>query len=214
MTIFICGDSTAATYAPAHAPLTGWGQLLPEELPGVRVVNRAIAGRSTRTFLAEGRLAEVEEMLQPGDLLLIQFGHNDAGDKPERHTEPHTTFADNLSVFVETARARGAVPVLMTPIPINQWAEGRPAGDHGEYAVAIRQVAARKQAALLDITQAGMAALQEMGQSAASNLYMNLRPGLYPAYSDGRQDNVHTQHAGAALYARLTVEALRAQRLV
>ena len=73
MTIYICGDSTAATYPPENAPITGWGQLLGDYLPNVNVVNKAVGGRSTKSFLAEGRLTDIERTIQPGDLLLIQF---------------------------------------------------------------------------------------------------------------------------------------------
>ncbi len=72
MTIFICGDSTAASYTEDKAPITGWGQVLGELLPGVNIANHAMAGRSSKSFLAEGRLIPIEKALQPGDLLLIQ----------------------------------------------------------------------------------------------------------------------------------------------
>ena len=71
MTIYICGDSTAASYTPEKAPITGWGQVLGEFLPGVEIINHAFAGRSSKSFLAEGRLQPVEEHIRPGDLLLI-----------------------------------------------------------------------------------------------------------------------------------------------
>ncbi len=96
MTIFICGDSTAASYKPEQAPQTGWGQALPEILPGVRVENRAAAGRSSKSFLAEGRLQKIETELRPGDLLLIQFTHNDCSDLVWRHTDPWTSFYHTL----------------------------------------------------------------------------------------------------------------------
>ena len=84
--VFICGDSTAATYDPEKTPMVGWGSLLGDCLPGVRVVNLAMAGRSTRTFLEEGRLDPVGAQARPGDLVLIQFVHNDENEKkPERY---------------------------------------------------------------------------------------------------------------------------------
>ena len=110
MKIYICGDSTAAGYTPELSPLTGWGQVLPELLPGAAIENRAIAGRSTRTFLAEGRLRAIEAALEPDDLVLIQFAHNDEGDKPERHTEPWQDFRANLNTFIDAALEKGARP--------------------------------------------------------------------------------------------------------
>ncbi len=214
MTIFICGDSTATTYAPERAPITGWGQVLGELIPGVNIVNKSMGGRSTKSFLADGRLVAIEKDIQPGDLLLIQFTHNDGSDLVWRHTDPHTSFAANLAIFVDTARIHGAVPVLMTPIPRRCWREGELIDLHGEYPEVIRRVAMQKGAALLEITLEGMKALREMGEEATRSLYMNVEPGLYPAYPDGSRDDTHTQRAGAELYARITAELLKKQGLI
>ena len=80
MRIFVCGDSTAASYNPEETRMVGWGQLLGDFLPGTTVVNLSMAGRSTKTFLAEGRL-EPAGQADPGDLVLIQFAHNDENEK-------------------------------------------------------------------------------------------------------------------------------------
>ena len=214
MTIFICGDSTAASYTPDKAPIVGWGQVLGDLLPGTEIVNHAMAGRSSKSFLTEGRLQPVEAALQPGDLLLIQFTHNDRNPKPERFTDPETTFPAYLNVYIQTARAHGATPVLMTPIPLRQWEDGELVDTHGVYPEVIRRVAQEQHIPLLEITIPGMQALRDMGPEAAKPLYMHFPAGIYAAYPDGEQDDVHTQRAGALLYARLTAEALKAQGLV
>ncbi|MBQ7850180.1 MAG: rhamnogalacturonan acetylesterase [Clostridia bacterium] len=214
MTIYICGDSTAATYGPQRAPMTGWGQVLQELLPGVRVVNRAMGGRSTKSFLSEGRLVEIEKEIQAGDLLLIQFTHNDASDLVWRHTDPHTSFVSNLSIFVDTARIHGAIPVLMTPIPRRDWQGGELLDSHGEYPDAIRRLAMMKNAALIEVYDRAMAQLRAMGEEESRRLYMHVEPGVYPDYPNGQQDNTHTRRAGAELYARITADALREWKLV
>lgn len=214
MTIYICGDSTAATYAPERAPITGWGQVLGEFIPGANIVNKAMGGRSTKSFLSEGRLVDIEKGIQPGDLLLIQFTHNDTSDLVWRHTDPHTSFAANLEIFVDTARLHGAIPVLMTPIPRRYWRNGQLIDAHGEYPDAIRRVALKRGVPLLEITGESMKALREMGDEASYPLYMNVEPGLYPAYPDGSKDDTHTQPAGARFYARITAELLKAQGLI
>lgn len=214
MTIFICGDSTAATYAPERAPITGWGQVLGEFIPGVSIVNKAMGGRSTKSFLADGRLVDIEKAIQPGDLLLIQFTHNDTSDLVWRHTDANTSFAANLEIFVDTARIHGATPVLMTPIPRRYWRNGELVDAHGEYPDAIRRVAMKRGVPLLEVTLEGMKELRGMGEEATRPLYMNVEPGLYPAYPDGSKDDTHTQPAGARFYARITAELLRAQKLI
>lgn len=214
MNIFICGDSTAASYKPENAPMTGWGQVLGEMLENVTIVNRAMAGRSTKSYLADGRLTAIEKELQPGDLLLIQFAHNDGSDLVWRHTDANTSFVANLAIFVDTARLRGAIPVLLTPIPRREWREGVLVDLHGEYAPAIRRLALMRGVPLADVTALGMQALQEMGEEATQGLFMNVPPEVYPAYPRGAKDNTHTQREGALLFARIVAGELRRLGLV
>lgn len=152
MTIYICGDSTAASYAPERAPITGWGQVLGEFLPGTEIINHAMAGRSSKSFLAEGRLIPVEMAIRLGDLLLIQFTHNDRNDLTWRHTDARGSFMNTLSIYVDTALIHGATPVLMTPIPLRQWENGELVDTHGAYPDAIRELARRRGIPLLEIT--------------------------------------------------------------
>ena len=214
MTIHICGDSTAQSYTEDKAPITGWGQVIGEYLPGVEINNRAMAGRSTKSFLAEERLEAIKPLLQKGDLLLIQFAHNDWNEKPERHTEPYTTYTENLNVFIDAALERSAVPVLLTPIPMRCWEDGQLKDMHGEYPVAMRQLALQRGVALLDVYEHGLRALTDMGEAATEPLYMNFAAGLYPAYPDGSKDNAHTQRAGAELYASIVADLLKKNSLV
>jgi lysophospholipase L1-like esterase len=86
----VAGDSTVQTYDVVHYPQAGWGQFLACGLkPGAVVINRAIGGRSTKSFIAEGRWDRLMAEIKPGDTVLIQFGHNDATKaKPERYADP------------------------------------------------------------------------------------------------------------------------------
>ena len=111
--IYIIGDSTVEDNKP---PFRGWGWALPKYVKeGVEVRNHALSGCSTRSFRAEGLWDPVEKGLSAGDLLLIQFGHNDEKDD-ERHTDPDTTYPENLWRYCEAALERGAYPVLLTPV--------------------------------------------------------------------------------------------------
>ena len=111
--IYIIGDSTVEDNKP---PFRGWGWALPKFVKeGVEVQNHALSGCSTRSFRAEGLWDPVEKGLSAGDLLLIQFGHNDEKDD-ERHTDPDTTYPENLWRYCEAALERGAYPVLLTPV--------------------------------------------------------------------------------------------------
>ncbi len=214
MTIFICGDSTAATYAPERAPITGWGQVIGEFLPEVTVANYAIGGRSTKSFLAEGRLVRVEQAIRPGDVMLIQFTHNDTSDLVWRHTEPYTSFAANLSIFIDTARIHGATPVLLTPIPIRCWRNGELLDAHGVYAEAIRHLAMTRNVPLIDVCDMGMTFIRQVGEEESARMYMHVEPGVYPDYPNGQTDDTHTRRYGAEVYARMAAESLRSLGLI
>ena len=214
MRIYLCGDSTAASFPERQAPFTGWGQMLPAHLPGCQVINRAMAGRSTKSFLADGRLQAIERELQPGDLLLIQFTHNDTSDLVWRHTDAWSSFRNNLSIFVDTARTHGAIPVLLTPICRRYWSDGRLQQTHGDYPQAIRTLAQQKGVALIDLYALSFAAVSEMGEEASSELYLRAEPGQYPAYPDGYRDDTHTMRAGADLFAGLAAGELKRLGLV
>ncbi len=214
MKIFIAGDSTAASYSQAQAPITGWGQVLGEFIPDAEIVNHAFAGRSSKSFLHEGRLIPIEKALEKGDLLLIQFTHNDRSDLVWRHTDADTSFLNTLSIYADTARLHGAIPVLMTPIPVREWVNGQLIPTHGAYPEAIRRLAMQKGVPLLEIEQLGMEALRTLGEDATLPLYMHFDAGLYAAYPNGSKDNVHTRRPGAELYARLAAQELRRHQLV
>ncbi|MBQ2952939.1 MAG: rhamnogalacturonan acetylesterase [Clostridia bacterium] len=214
MTIHICGDSTAATYAPEKAPITGWGQVIGEILPDVCFANHSIGGRSSKSFLSEGRLVNVEKELQPGDIVLIQFAHNDGSDLVWRHTDANTSFVNNLSIFVDTARLHGAIPVLLTHTPRRWWRDGELMVTSGDYAPAIRRLAMQRNVPLIDVLEEGEKAIRAMGEATSEGLFMNVAPGLYPAYPDGSKDNTHTQRAGAELFARIVADGLQKLGLI
>ena len=118
-TIYMIGDSTMANKVlDGGNPERGWGQVLPGFLSeAIRVDNHAVNGRSSKSFIDEGRWEKVLSLLKPGDYLFIQFGHNDEKADPKRHTDANGgSFDENLRRFVTEARAKGAIPVLFNSI--------------------------------------------------------------------------------------------------
>ena len=214
MRIYVCGDSTAASYNPEETRMVGWGQLLGDFLPGATVVNLSMAGRSTKTFLAEGRL-EPAGQADPGDLVLIQFAHNDENEKkPERYTAPWTEFTDNLKYFIRFAREHGAVPVLLTPICMRIWQDGKLQPTHGEYPAAMRAVAEETDVPLIDLYTESFRIVEAMGEEGSKALFMHFAPGEDPAYPDGSEDNAHTKRAGAERFAEAAARGLKELGLV
>ena len=119
--IYLIGDSTVDDNKP---PFRGWGWALPRYVKeGVEVRNYALSGTSTRSFRELGLWEPVERGLSRGDLLLIQFGHNDEKDD-DRHTDPETTYPQNLWRYCEAALVKGARPVLLTPVSRRFFAGG------------------------------------------------------------------------------------------
>ena len=215
MQIFICGDSTAASYRPEETLMVGWGQLLGDRLPGPDIINLAMAGRSTRTFLAENRLQPAAEQARPGDLMLVQFAHNDENEKkPERYAAPWTEFSDNLRFFVRFAREREMVPVFLTPICMRIWENGKLQPTHGEYPAAMRAVAEEMKVPLIDLYTESFRIVEALGEEGSKALFMHLSPGEDPAVPEGMQDNAHTRRAGAERFADFAAKELKAMGYV
>ena len=118
ITVFMIGDSTMADKnLTGGNPERGWGQMLPGFFTeDIRVDNHAVNGRSSKSFIDEGRWDKVLSLIKKGDYVFIQFGHNDEKPDPKRHTDPGTTFDANLRRFVNETRAKGGIPVLFNSI--------------------------------------------------------------------------------------------------
>ena len=201
ITIHYIGDSTVARNNIHSYPQTGMSQGLQLYLKeSVRLVSYAKNGRSTKSFLDEGRFEAVEAAMAPGDFLLIQFGHNDEKDDPARHTDPEGSFQDNLRLFLRAAREKGAHPVLLTPIARRLFDEAGNfcPGSHGAYPDAVRAVAAAEGVALIDLTAATESYLADLGDEPSKPLFM------WP------KDNTHLKPEGAVKMADLLADGLRA----
>lgn len=215
--LHIAGDSTAAQKYADAAPETGWGMALPFFLGrSLRVANYAMNGRSSKSFIDEGRLAALLEEVREGDLLLIQFGHNDEKtEDPARGTDPYTTYQDCLRQYVRGARVRGARPVLLTPVERRRFADdGTAKPSHGAYPAAMRALAAEERVPLLDLQALTLARWQELGPDGTLAYFNWLEPGESPNYPDGRQDNTHFRPRGAIEAARLVARALVARKVL
>jgi lysophospholipase L1-like esterase len=213
--ILIASDSTAAEYGPDKMPQMGWGMVLKCSLdPGVAVVNLARGGRSTKTYIEEGLWSALLAQLQPGDTVLIQFGHNDADRvKIVRFTEPDGAYADNLRRFVADVRAAGGQPVLVTPIARHMFEAGKVVDAHTAYAAAIRRVAAQTKTPLVDLDADSMAQLQKRGEAESIKLYLVYAPGAVPRFPEGAHDTTHLNEQGARLAAALVAKRLQGLHL-
>ena len=216
VTLFMIGDSTMADKPnPESNPERGWGQVLPEFFNApVAVKNFAVNGRSTKSFIDEGRWEEVRKQLAPGDYLFIQFGHNDAkASDPKRYTNPFTGYRRNLLKFVREARAKGATPMLFSPIVRRNFNEAGTLEDtHGAYPFVMRAVAEELCVTFIDLQLKSEELVLALGPEESKKLYLWIAPGQYEMYPAGKQDNTHFTLTGARAMATLATTGLREQQ--
>ena len=234
-TIFIIGDSTAANKDLSKGKLErGWGMALQCYFDdNIRVDNHAVNGRSSLSFINEGRWDRVLEKMKPGDYVIIQFGHNDEKPQADRHTDPGSTFDYNLAKFVRETREHGGIPVLMNSVVRRNFFVSAPENDddeklrtqtfkdgvkmvegdslidtHGLYRVAPRDVAARMNVHFVDANRITHDLEQGLGTEGSKRLHMWFLPGTEPTEPKGKQDNTHYNVYGAHQVARLLADAL------
>lgn len=215
ITVFLAGDSTVASYPANRAPLAGWGQMMGAAFTDrVTVRNVAVSGRSSKSFIDEGHMQPVWEEMRKGDYLFIQFGHNDAKNDPDRHTDPYTTYKSHLKQYIEGARARGATPVLVTPTVRRSFrTDGSLAMTHGAYPAAMMQLGQEMNVPVIDLEQSSRKLLEQLGVESSKRLFLWLAPGEHANYPDGSKDDTHFHERGAAEMAGLVVQGIREKKL-
>ena len=207
------GDSTLSDkpVIPAY-PERGWGQMLNMYFgPEVRVANHARNGRSSKSFMAEGRWKTVLEQMKAGDYVIVQFGHNDQKTADtNRFAAPFGEFKENLKRYVREARQRKGIPILATPVARRKFgADGQTKDTHGDYCEVVRQAAAEEQVPLLDMERRSRELLAKMGPEQSKRLYDWVEPGEFDKCPDGLKDDTHFNAFGASRMCDLAVLEIR-----
>ena len=229
ITIFTIGDSTMANKDIKGGKLErGWGMMLRHCFSDdVRVDNHAQNGRSSKSFIDEGRWDKVLGLIKPGDYVFIQFGHNVEKPDEKRHTVPGSTFDDNLRKFVRETRERGGIPVLFNSVVRRNFSGSKTAvtdddlrtnssaglkegevliDTHGDYIVAPLNVAREMNVPFVDANRITHDLEQSLGVEGSKKLHMWYLPGETPSQPEGRQDNTHYNIYGASVVARLLAD--------
>ncbi|WP_321437641.1 rhamnogalacturonan acetylesterase [uncultured Bacteroides sp.] len=212
--VYIAGDSTAQTYDTTKTLQRGWGQMLPSFFDDkVEVINKAKAGRSTKSFQDEGRWTEIVSDIRKGDWVIIQFGHNDTSDKPERHASPED-YRKNLIKFITDVRRKKANPILLTSVVMRTFKDGALVDDRLKvYPGITREVAKEYNVPMIDINLKTRDLILKLGDEKSKSLYMWLEPGVDPSKPDGSKDDTHSLEAGAKQIAKYVAEGIKELKL-
>ncbi len=225
-TLYLIGDSTVKNSSDkGEKGLWGWGHFLPEFFDTTRlhIENHAIGGRSSRTFHTEGRWEKIITRLQPGDYVLMQFGHNDAGalddtarargsirgigdetkdiyNPIQKRPETVHTYGWYMKKYITEAQAKGAIPVVLSLVPRNNWKEGKVARGSSDYGLWAKQIAEQTGAKFIDLNEIVAKRYEEMGQEKVAKEYFT------------EIDHTHTSLEGARLNASSVVEGIKATK--
>jgi lysophospholipase L1-like esterase len=204
--VYLAGDSIVQTYNASSAPQAGWGQFIGNYFEeNVEFVNRAIGGRSSKSFVVEGRLDKILEELKEGDYLFIQLGHNDSTvEKPERYTEPTTEYKKYLKVYIDGAREKKATPVLFTPIPRLIYKEGVFESDFHEYCKSMKELAETEKVQLIDAMTRTVEFFNATGYDEVYTYFM---------VSVNNTDYCHFTEKGADKITRIVVQGIKESSL-
>lgn len=211
--LHLAGDSTMATKErQTPNPEYGWGEALPRYF-GARltVVNHALNGRSSKSFIAEGVWQKLVATLQPGDWVIVQFGHNDEKSDAARHTEPRGEYSANLRRMIADVRAKHATPILATSVARRRWApDGAHLIDtHGDYLAAVREVGAAEKTPVLELNALTTALEEAHGVEGSKRLHLWIAPSVYArSAKKGWQDDTHYSAYGADRVAALAVQEI------
>lgn len=216
-TLYLIGDSTMSDKKdPEQNPEHGWGQMLPELMTSeIKIENHAVNGRSTRSFIDEGRWEKVMDKLKTGDYVFIQFGHNDQKvQDPERYTNPFTQYMYNLEKFVRETREKGATPVLFSSIVRRNFnEEGVLVDTHGEYPLVVRMLANELEVPFIDLQWFTEKLEMKYGPEKSKALHLHIAPGENKYKPEGVEDNTHLSRQGATLVAGLALQEIARQQL-
>lgn len=212
-TLYTIGDSTMANKKdPDRNPEHGWAQVLqPFFKDNIVVENKAVNGRSTKSFINEKRWDSIYKKLKKGDYVFIEFGHNDEKiEDSTRYTNPHTAYRYNLIKFVKETRAKGATPILLTSIARRNFNEkGVLVPTHGDYPLETRLVAQEYKVPFIDLEYYTEVLEKSYGPEKSKQLHLHFKAGENPYYDKDKADDTHLSLLGATKIAAIALDQLK-----
>lgn len=212
-TLYTIGDSTMANKKdPDRNPEHGWAQVLqPFFKDDIVVINKAVNGRSTKSFINEKRWDSIYNKLKKGDYVFIEFGHNDEKiEDSTRYTNPHTTYRYNLIRFVKEAREKEATPILLTSIARRNFNDkGVLLPTHGDYPLETRLVAQEYKVPFIDLEYLTEQLEQSYGPEKSKKLHLHFKAGENGYYDKDKADDTHLSLLGATKIAQIVVAQIK-----
>jgi lysophospholipase L1-like esterase len=213
ITVYIIGDSTAANKAKNKFPETGWGmELQPFFNNGVKVDNRALNGRSTKSFINEKRWDDLLSTLKENDVVLIQFGHNDEKIENPKVGTSLAEFKTNIIKYVQETQAKKAKPVLLTPIVRRNFKNGELIDTHKGYPDIVRKLADSLHIPLIDMQKKTEKLIMMLGEEPSKKIYNYVDSG-HVNYPKGLKDDTHLSPEGAKAFAALVAKGIKESKI-
>lgn len=213
ITIFMIGNSTMADkpYKDGN-PEKGWGQIFPLYFKeGIKIENYAVNGRSTKSFIDEGRWDSVFNKIKPGDYVIIEFGHNDAKkDDPKRFADANTDYKWNLEKFINETREKSGIPILATPIVRRRFDDQGIFYDvHGDYPEVVRELCEKENVLLLDLHKKSEEYIIKLGEERSKEFYLHIDLDEYNSLPNGQTDDTHLSPTGAFRICDFTADEIK-----
>ena len=210
MKILMMGDSTMKKNNFYSYPQFGWGQgidIFTKE--GIDVHNYAENGRSTKSFIDEGRFDKLLADLEPGDYVICSFGHNDEKKQdPTRYTEPYGEYQENLKYFMDKVNEKGGHIVYATSITRHKFENGVCINSHGKYPDAMLEFSKKYNQTCIDLNKLTIDHYNKLGEEESKKYHLIFGPNVYPTCPEGKEDHSHLTIDGAVLAALLFVKAI------
>jgi lysophospholipase L1-like esterase len=213
-TVYIAGNSTVTDQR--FEPWAAWGQMLPYFFKPrkICIANHAESGETLKSFIAENRMKKILGTIRPGDYLFIQFGHNDQKPQSPSYVKPFEGYKEYLKHFITLARQHKAIPVLITPVCRRSFDEkGHLVRTHGDYPVAMRQLAKEENVALIDLNNMSRILFESLGIKASKNVFVHYPAGTFPGQNKELKDDSHFTTYGAFQLAKCIVKGIKENNL-
>lgn len=219
LTIYSIGDSTMCDFSAAYLnqfggenyPIRGWMQMMPGLFKdNVVIHNAARSGRSSKSFRTEGHWKPVAEQLKAGDYVFIMFGANDQKPDSARHTDPATTYRQNLLNYINETKEKGAHPILFTSLVRRNFGkDGKLVDTYGKYVTTVLELAKEVNVPVIDLNRKSSDLVTSYGPETSKKLFLYIEPGKFSKLPEGKKDDSHLCVFGATEIARLAAQGLK-----